>query len=51
MSPVTPNARSPADSGCSLRDPYRLAIRPFEASETVVYYVRFTSKPVKLIGF
>jgi hypothetical protein len=26
--PVTPNARSPADSGCSLRDPCRSAIRP-----------------------
>jgi hypothetical protein len=25
---VTPNARSPADSGCSLRDPCRSALRP-----------------------
>ena len=43
---VTPNARSPADSDCSLRDPGRSALRPFEASKAVVCYVRNTSKPV-----
>ena len=43
---VTPNARSPADSGCSLREPCRSAIRPIEASKAAVGYVRFTSTPV-----
>jgi hypothetical protein len=37
-----PNARFPADSGCSLRDPCRSALRPNEASKAAVCYVRFT---------
>jgi hypothetical protein len=45
MSLVTPNARSPADSGCSLRDPYRSAIRPIEASEAAIRNGCFTSTP------
>ena len=45
--PVIPNARSPADSGCSLRDPCRSAIRPTETSAVGVCYVRNTSIPLK----
>ena len=40
---VTPNARSPVDSGCSLRAPNRSAVRPTEASKASVCYVRSTS--------
>jgi hypothetical protein len=41
--PVTPNARSPAESGCSLRDPGRSLPRPIETSKATVCYVRNTS--------
>ncbi len=43
---VTPNARSPADSGCSLRDPCWSALRPIEASKTALRYARSTSIPI-----
>ena len=37
---VAPNARSPANSGCSLRDSRRSAFRPIETSKAAVCYVR-----------
>jgi hypothetical protein len=43
--PIRPNARSPADSGCSLGDPCRSAIRPIEASKAAICNGRFTSTP------
>ncbi len=42
---VMPNARFPADSHHSLRDPRRSALRPTEASKAAVCYVRNTSTP------
>jgi hypothetical protein len=44
---VASNARFPADSGSSLRDPCRSAIRPTETSAVGVCYVRNTSIPLK----
>jgi class 3 adenylate cyclase len=41
------HARSPADSGCSLSDRCRSAIRPIEASKAADRYVRNTSTPRK----
>jgi hypothetical protein len=39
--PIRPNARSPADSGCSLGDPCRSAIRPFATSTAAIRNVGF----------
>jgi hypothetical protein len=48
--PVIPNARSPADSGCSLRDPCRSAIRNRDIQSAIRNF-RLTSIPLKNSDF